>query len=705
MKSKSLSLILNYAIYVLTILLVFFVVFEKYLELPRLIGWLGRWHPLLLHFPIVLIFIAVIQYWRKDKAAHWYQTAATLFTLLSALTGFILSMEGDAKGNLILTHQWLGISVAMIMVMWYFLSSYIKPKPTRILHGLIIILIVLAGHFGGMLTHGEEFLAFNQATGIAVTLPENPNIYEHLVQPVFDARCVSCHNENKAKGKLILTHYSALEKGGESGAMTNPDSELLRRLLLSTDHEEHMPPAKEKQLTNNELLIVKSWFEHGADPQLTYADLDPKSELAGIAKKMIDSGSTDNWSALPAISDAEMEKLSSEYCTIRRMYQKAHALQVLVFPQNPSDPGVIQNLKKISKNIVELSLSGLLLSQNDIKAIGDFKNLEVLNIRDCSFSEDDFNTLKSLNNLKILKASNIPIGDKVISEIQNFNRLTNLYVYNTKISESGLDRLKSQMPNLQIVTHVVEADDFKANLPPPVLKPVRYFFCEPFHIVPEHPLPGVDIKYSTGISHTDAHILLMHDSILIDKNTNLKYFASKEGWESSTVDSIRFFRSCIKPEDISLINPPDEKYKGDGKHILFDLEKGTLNFGDGAWMGFREKDFVLHCDFGKAVSITGLTLSSIVNTDPYLFPPGRIRVYGGIRADELSLLTTEKPSVPTERIESHFEFYQCEIPASSVRLIRIVVEPLQSIPVWHQAKGERAWFFIDEIVFVSADDI
>ena len=218
-------------------------------------------------------------------------------------------------------------------------------------------------------------------------------------------------------------------------------------------------------------------------------------------------------------------------------------------------------------------------------------------------------------------------------------------------------------------------------------------------------MSGIDIKYSTGISHTNVHTLLAGDSMLIDKNTHLKYFASKEGWESSAVDSIRFYRSCIKPEDYTLINPPDEKYKGNGKHILFDMEKGPLNFGDGAWMGFRDKDFVLNCDFGKAVSITGLTLSSLVNTDPYLFPPGQIRVYGGMKADQLSLLTTERPSVPKDRMEQHFQYYQSEIPTTTVRFIRIVVEPLQSIPVWHQGKGEPAWFFIDEIVFEPGNGI
>ncbi len=705
MKSKSLSLIFNYAIYALTILLIFFVVFEEYLELPRLIGWLGRWHPLILHFPIVLVFVAIIQYWRKDQAAYWYLTAATLFTLLSALTGFILSIEGDSKGNLILTHQWLGISIAIFMVTWYAFSSALKANLVRVMHGAMIILIVLTGHFGGMLTHGEEFMAYNLTSDVTLALPDNPNIYEHLVQPVFDAKCVSCHNENKAKGKLILTDYNALAKGGESGSVTTPENELIHRLLLPADHEDHMPPAKEKQLNSDELMIVKSWFELGADPYLMYADMDPESELAGIAKKMIDSGSADKWSAIPAISDAEIDKLSNEYLTIRRMYQHSDALQVLVFPQNPSVAGIFQGLKKISKNVVELSLIGLQLNKEDMKILGTFDGLEVLNIRECAFIMDEFPDMKSLKNLKVLKIADTHLGDEVITEFANFSNLSYLYVYNSNASAEGIEKMKSQIPGLQVTTRVDEADDFKAVLPVPVLEPAKYFFCQPFFISPRHPLHNVVVKYTSDGTDPVAGTLLLIDSTLIDRNVNLKYFASKEGWESSLTDSIRIFKSCIKPVMSNIENAPDEKYKGKGSQILFDLEKGPINFGDEAWMGFREKNFMVTCEFESTTTIKGVVLSSIIHTDPHLFPPERIRIYGGMNSGELRLLSTVRPSVPSDRQEPSFKYYQCIFPATSVQVIRIEVDPLRHIPVWHQGKGERAWFFIDEIVFESGDEI
>ena len=48
----------DYVVFGLSLFLIFCLVFDSYIELPRLIAWVGRWHPLVLHFPIVLLLIA-----------------------------------------------------------------------------------------------------------------------------------------------------------------------------------------------------------------------------------------------------------------------------------------------------------------------------------------------------------------------------------------------------------------------------------------------------------------------------------------------------------------------------------------------------------------------------------------------------------------------------------------------------------------------
>ena len=61
------------------------------------------------------------------------------------------------------------------------------------------------------------------------------------------------------------------------------------------------------------------------------------------------------------------------------------------------------------------------------------------------------------------------------------------------------------------------------------------------------------------------------------------------------------------------------------------------------------------------------------------------------------------PKKLEERSERYFDFYECQFDPIKVRFIEITVQPLQSIPMWHQGKGEKGWFFIDEVVFEQGD--
>lgn len=87
------------------------------------------------------------------------------------------------------------------------------------------------------------------------------------VQPIFESKCLECHNPHKVKGKLLMNTAANLLKGGESGAgliAGQPDKSLIvERLLLPKDHDDIMPP-KGGPLAANEINIIKQWIAEGA---------------------------------------------------------------------------------------------------------------------------------------------------------------------------------------------------------------------------------------------------------------------------------------------------------------------------------------------------------------------------------------------------------------------------------------------------------
>ena len=84
---------------------------------------------------------------------------------------------------------------------------------------------------------------------------------------VLAHQCTKCHGQHKQKGELRLDTREAAMKGGESGASIAPgkpdESDLLRRVVLPTADDEHMPPEK-KVIESQNIETLRKWIAAGA---------------------------------------------------------------------------------------------------------------------------------------------------------------------------------------------------------------------------------------------------------------------------------------------------------------------------------------------------------------------------------------------------------------------------------------------------------
>jgi uncharacterized membrane protein len=697
--------ILDYAIFTCVILLTFFLVFEQYLEIPGFIGWLGRWHPLVLHFPIVLILVTVVQYWRRDNYFDWYLNLTTFLTLITAITGFVLSLEGPAKGNLILTHQWLGISVAYLMAIWYWVNKKDQSKylPPIMIQGVLVIMIVVTGHYGGMVTHGNDFLSLLDKDEVGIiSIPDDPIVFTHIIQPILNRKCVKCHNSNKAKAELILSGMESINKGGKSGAIIDRNdygkSKLLASITLSPEDDGHMPPLEEEQLTGDEMTLISSWVSHGASGDQKFSDLDISDPGYVIIDKIVSDSKNYRWSGLPDISDDEIDELSSNYIRILRFYNRSDAIQVIVYPHKNYESKGISKLKSIANNIIELSFSGIPVQNDELDFIGLCQNLEKLNLSNTGIDDEGVSKLKDLGKLTELKIYNSNITDKALDKVEEYPQLSRLYAYNSDITEEGINRLAKAKSGLSIIKNAKEAEDFKSVLPPPTANPRVYFFSEIARLKLNHPLQDIDIFYTTDGSMPGETSDKAEDSLEIKESLKLKFYAARSGWESSHIDSMNIYKTISQPDSYFLKNQPNPRFIGRGESLLFDKEKGPGNFGDSTWMAFREESFILNGEWEESVTIKAVVLSSMVNTDPYLFPPESIKIRGGMDKSDMRVLARLNPKKMDTREDRHFRFFECTFDPVMIRYLEIEVQPLQRIPMWHPGKGEKGWFFIDEVV-------
>jgi hypothetical protein len=697
---KKLRVFLDYLLFASAILLAFLLVFQSYIAPPAFLMWAGRGHILLLHFPIVMVMVSIVQQWRQDAHARWYVGITALFSMLSAITGFLLSLEGGRAGGNVNVHQWLGVTLAYANAAWYWYFTNVKldRKIPAIPQFALLLLVVATGHFGGMLTHGSSFLSWKPTseTVPVAKIPGDPQIFKHFVQPILDTRCKSCHNSNKAKGQLVLDGYQSLLAGGVSGAALDlqqpSQSLLLQRVSLPLQHEEHMPPSERPQLTDDEKGILKDWIASGANEGMLYSNMPSTLESHNLIAEQISRSNDLQWSNLPGISDAVIRRFQSNYITVSRVASGSDALQMTVFPHKAFGAGSLQQFKPIAEHLVELNLAGLTLNEKDFRGISTFSNLQKLNLNGTNTDDQLLQNLTGLPHLADLLICQTAVSDKILDHLVSFPSLGQVYAYRTDMTP------KTVNGRVFVVTEAPQAIEFRSVLPPPALLNEHVFFREAFALKLQHPLNDINVHYQVQRKGQLPMSGIYRDSIWIEGDTKISYHAEKEGWQTSSSDSARFFLSLLVPDSLALAYPPNAKYIGRGINLLFDLDKGPINFGDSAWMAFRDKSMLLTAWWNQPIKLSSVVLSTLTHTDPYIFPPQSIVVRGGVSPDAMKVLGKVNPTRPTHGSGPYFNYFPFDFEQTAMRFIQIEVQPLASIPSWHAGKGQKGWLFVDELV-------
>lgn len=93
--------------------------------------------------------------------------------------------------------------------------------------------------------------------------------FERDVAPIFEARCLSCHDDVKRKGGLSLVRRVDALSGGDSGDPAivpgDPDGSGLIAAVSAEAGEVPSMPRKQTPLENTEVAILREWIARGAN--------------------------------------------------------------------------------------------------------------------------------------------------------------------------------------------------------------------------------------------------------------------------------------------------------------------------------------------------------------------------------------------------------------------------------------------------------
>ncbi len=700
----------------LNCLLLFLLVFANKIVVPEWLQVFGRMHPLLLHFPIVLLLIyltwtAWISKYPAFKnidssISDWLLLVTIIAAAITAIMGMLLSKESGYESDAISWHKWSGTLVAFLTFGWYIFRRSIASK--KIYYGIAAIisflLIMITGHQGAAITHGEDFLLAPFIHDAAKPKPalENAQVFNDMVKPILDAKCVSCHNGKKAKGGLVMENEDELVKGGQHGKLwekADPAmSLLLKRIHLPADEKHHMPPAGKPQLTDEESQILFQWIKTGADFKVKVASLPATDTLRTMAANIFKSGVEEVYDFDPA-DDKKIEQLSNTNRVIHPIAMESPALAVNFYNRQNFTSALLSELLPLKEQIISLDLAYMPLKAEDINVISQFNNLRRLNLNSSTVPGASLTALSKLPKLKQISLSGTSVKLSDIEGLTNFPKLNAVYLWNAGIAGKELDPLRKKYPTIKFETGVVN-DNMVLKLNPPIIEnEERIINGKPIAIKLKHFIKGVAIRYTLDGTNPDStQSALYKDSIIINNATVFKAKAFKPGWLASDSVSTSFFKNSFRADSIRSLTPLDSVYKGSlGAKTLINGEKGGFGFGDGKWLGFRRNRMEMLLRYAQPVTISSVSLSALVDIGGYIMPPAYMEVWGGANENSLHRLARIVPNQPQKVVPGFMQGFDCVFKPATVSYIKVIAMPVGALPAWHPAKGQKGWIFTDEI--------
>ena len=452
------------------------------------INFLGKFHPLFLHLPIGALMLVFLMEAAGLLTRGQYRPNTTLGLFFAASTGvfavvfgYCLYLTGEYPESLLVQeHKRDGTLFSLFLLVAFVVKYTADVKLTgKAFKGVYFaslgatgFMMMCAGHHGGEISHGDPIDSL-PATVIAkrtermnAPVVTDPVVYTQFIHPILEAKCISCHGEDKQKGSLRLDTYAFMLEGGEETDCLVPgdikESSLVTFLHLPEDDDLHMPPEGKNQMTAEEIQILEWWVEIGAPESAKRSEV----EVTPVAEKALATLLTPAQRVrLEAAKKADLA--AKKKADQRKRLELAQALDAVnakfpgslkyVSQQNTDlnfsavsyrsdfSDADIEVLTSVFKDVVELDLSSTQITDASASKLSQFIKLKKVKLNGTQVSDVVLATLSELPELEVINVYGTQVSDEGLSKLTNHPKLHRIYVWNTKVTEKGAKSLEDAL--------------------------------------------------------------------------------------------------------------------------------------------------------------------------------------------------------------------------------------------------------------------
>ncbi|MEM9325692.1 MAG: c-type cytochrome domain-containing protein, partial [Bacteroidota bacterium] len=390
------------------------------------------------------------------------------------LTGLLLEKQGLHGGDTLNSHKILGISVVVLTAIAFFaklLRTSYAPRWSIGVAAVILVLLSATGHLGGELTHGKTYLSEYAPAPLKPLLggesqpyvdladlhADSVLVYQHAIQPIIEAKCVRCHNDEETRGGLNLTTFAGLFEESATGtavvAGNLETSVLFERVTLSPSNRKFMPPSG-NALSYPEINLMKWWIEQGADSLQRFSSDAMDDEM--IAMVLREYGK--DYYPKPYYERVQVEATDRE--TLAKLEANGFSATALgaenflldvAFGGKEMGAEHYNMITNIAEEITFLDLSEAHIPNEIFQTISTMKHLTRLDLHGSNVTDEVLKSFSGLKQLESINLYNTAITDEGLAALTSLENLKRIYLWQTQTSEDYIAQLGTANPDLQLI--------------------------------------------------------------------------------------------------------------------------------------------------------------------------------------------------------------------------------------------------------------
>lgn len=210
--------------------------------------------------------------------------------------------------------------------------------------------------------------------------------------------------------------------------------------------------------------------------------------------------------------------------------------------------------------------------------------------------------------------------------------------------------------------------------------------------------PGREIRYTLNGDNPDSSSFLYKKPFSIkDSKTVIAAIITETKADLEYSKQSFIFHKAIGKK-VKYNTMYNGKYSGNSNSTLVDGLKGSNDFSDGSWQGWKSNNLDIIIDLEQETKINSIIPSFLEDHTSRIFLPEKIVLSFSKDGSNFSK-TLEKKLDPIlkNREKNRFEFLINNIDQLA-RYIKVVGVGQKVCPEWHSASGKHCWLFVDEII-------